>query len=443
MMKKVFLTILAAMLLLAILFTPIPQKPHREDGERIYSALTYKIVDWNEETTDGVYDATKFYWFPNNFKSIDELWTYEEQEVVHKFVATVIGYSGDLVIVEPVAGEDELQISDRIAIGTTNLANIGAKLGSDVEICYLGKVMPTCVLGISYTAQAYATKWTLADNLRHREYTGQWLDKETAKGPGYEPVSDIIITRIYSNCFFARAVIPYPYEIKVNGQLSEEWCVGDQVNCTYENTYYDEQNNKIETDLLSISISDFELEEGVAYKPVIYLYPEVETEVSVKLQLDGKLTCTYPAYNTGWKVTAAPDGTLTDAKGQIYNYLYWEGETNAQWDLTQGFCVKGEDTAAFLEDALAKLGLNRKEANEFIVYWLPLMEQNPYNIISFQTDTYTDAAQLQIAPTPDTLIRVFMAWRAADAFTELEEQELTAPERTGFTVVEWGGTQLP
>ena len=178
------------------------------------------------------------------------------------------------------------------------------------------------------------------------------------------------------------------------------------------------------------------------YKPVIYLYPEVETEVSVQLQLDGKLTCTYPAYNTGWNVTAAPDGTLTDAKGQTYNYLYWEGETNAQWNLSEGFCIKGEDTAVFLEDALAKLGLNRKEANEFIVYWLPLMEQNPYNIISFQTDSYTDSAQLQVSPTPDTLIRVFMAWKATDSFTQLKEQELTAPERTGFTVIEWGGTEV-
>ena len=437
MAKKILFLILATVLLLAVLFVPIPKSPGRDGGTREYSALTYKIVDWNRLTTDGVYDATKFYWFPNNFKSIDELWTYEEQEVIHKFVATVIEINGNSVTVEPVIGEDELQSSDRISVNAASLGDIGAEIGSDVEIYYTGGIME------SYPAQINATKWTLADNLRHREYTGQWLDKETAKGPDYAPVSDIIITRIYSNCFFARAVIPMPYEIKVNGQLSEEWCVGDQVSCTYENTYYDDQNGKIETDLLTIDISDFELEEGVCYKPVIYLYPEQEAEVSVQLQLDGKLTCTYPAYNTGWTVTAAPDGTLTDAKGQIYNYLYWEGETNAQWDLSQGFCVKGEDTAAFLEDALAKLGLNRKEANEFIVYWLPLMEQNPYNIISFQTDIYTDAAQFQIAPTPDTLIRVFMAWRAADAFTELEEQELTAPERTGFTVVEWGGTQLP
>ena len=437
MAKKILVLILATVLLLAVLFVPIPKSPYRDGGTREYSALTYKIVDWNRLTTDGVYDATKTYWFPNNFKSIDDLWADEEQEVVHKFVATVIEISGNSVLVEPVIGEEELQSSDRISVNTTNLGDIGAEVGSDVEIYYTGGIMET------YPPQINATKWTLADNLRHREYTGQWLDKETAKGPGYEPVSDIVITRIYSNCFFARAVIPYPYEIKVNGQLSEEWCVGDQVNCTYENTYYDEQNNKIETDLITIKPSDFELDPNACYKPVIYLYPEQETEVSVQLQLDGKLTCTYPAYNTGWKVTAAPDGTLTDDKGQTYNYLYWEGETKAQWDMSEGFCVKGEDTAAFLEDALAKLGLNRKEANEFIVYWLPLMEQNPYNIISFQTDTYTDAAQLQIAPTPDTLIRVFMAWNAADSFIELPQQELNAPERTGFTVVEWGGTQLP
>ncbi|MBO5954215.1 MAG: hypothetical protein J6Q53_08920 [Oscillospiraceae bacterium] len=70
------------------------------------------------------------------------------------------------------------------------------------------------------------------------------------------------------------------------------------------------------------------------------------------------------------------------------------------------------------------------------------MEGNPYNTISFQTDIYTDAAKLEITPAPDTLIRVFMAWQASDSFVELPVQELTAPERTGFAAIEWGGTQL-
>ena len=149
--------------------------------------------------------------------------------------------------------------------------------------------------------------------------------------------------------------------------------------------------------------------ETTAAKPVIYLYPESTTDITVSLDYNGELTCTYPAYSDGWTVTARPDGTLTDAKGIEYSYLYWEGETNLAYDFSKGFCVAGCDTAAFLEDALAKLGLTRREANEFIVYWLPMMEPNAYNLISFQTDIYTDNAKLTVSPAPDTEIRILMA----------------------------------
>lgn len=178
-------------------------------------------------------------------------------------------------------------------------------------------------------------------------------------------------------------------------------------------------------------------------KPVIYLYPEQEQEVSVRLDYDGKLTCTYPAYDDGWNVTAAPDGTITDESGQEYNYLYWEGDSNQEYDFSEGFCVAGENTAEFLEDALVRLGLTRREANEFIVYWLPRMEQNEYNLISFQSEAYTDHARLSIQPEPDTVIRVFMAYKPLDHYQEIPEQSLSAPERSGFTVVEWGGSELP
>lgn len=186
----------------------------------------------------------------------------------------------------------------------------------------------------------------------------------------------------------------------------------------------------------------FDIHSVMAEKPVIYLYPETETEVTVELNYQGQLTCTYPAYNGGWTVTAQPDGTLTDASGQTYNYLYWEGKGSADYDFSRGFCVKGEDTAAFLETALAKLGLTRKEANEFIVYWLPMMQENPYNIIAFQTDCYTDSAPLSITPAPDTLLRVYMAWYGSETEIFLPEQTLAAPERSGFTVVEWGGCEV-
>lgn len=191
-------------------------------------------------------------------------------------------------------------------------------------------------------------------------------------------------------------------------------------------------------------VTVLEVEERNYYyeKPVIYLYPEVETEVSVLLDYRGTLTCTYPSYGDGWRVTAKPDGTLTDAAGQIYNYLYWEGIGTVSYDFSEGFCVAGKDTAAFLEDALARLGLTRREANEFIVYWLPQMEQNPYNLISFQQEAYTESAPLTVTPAPDTLIRVFMAYQPLEMPVEIEPQSLSAPVRTGFTVVEWGGAVI-
>lgn len=184
-------------------------------------------------------------------------------------------------------------------------------------------------------------------------------------------------------------------------------------------------------------------EEPAAAKPVIYLYPEFSEEIEVKLDYAGKLTCTYPAYKDGWRVVAYPDGTLVDrATGSEYSYLFWEGVSHTEYDLSQGYVIAGEDTAEFLEATLAELGLNRTEANEFIVYWLPRMQGNAYNLISFQHERYTDAAKLTITPEPDSVLRVFMAYQALDEKIEVEEPVMEPFERNGFTVVEWGGTEI-
>ena len=184
--------------------------------------------------------------------------------------------------------------------------------------------------------------------------------------------------------------------------------------------------------------------EFVYAKPIIYLYPEEDTLCSVTLDLNGKLTCTYPAYGeNGWtNFTAKPDGTLIFPDGSEYYALYWEGLSDLAYDFSSGFCVKGEDTAAFLAEILPKLGLSAREANEFIVYWLPRMQENAYNLISFQTDVYTDNAQLNVSPAPDTCIRVFMAYKSLTAPVDLPAQTFETPERTGFTVVEWGGSEV-
>ncbi len=434
MKKKLWIIGIAVIILLAVLFVPISQGPYKDGGTREYSALTYKVVDWNRLMGNDIYTATKTYWFPDNFKSIDELWEEEAQAIVHSFSAIVVELSGDYVVVEPLSDHAEAASSDRISFSIRGFADIGAEVGSMVEVSYTGYIRET------FPAQIDAVDWSLVSMVRHN-YTEQWLDPENITTLSGSFSNDLVITQIYADCFIATPMIPLPFsEVKINGEISEKWCVGDQVLVEYEN--YRTSGNRMEADLLSIQTSTFQIDPEACYKPVIYLYPEETTQVSVSLELDGKLTCTYPAYNTSWEVIAAPDGTLTDANGQTYNYLYWEGNVHTQWDLSRGFCVKGSDTAAFLEDTLAKLGLTRREANEFIVYWLPLMEQNPYNIISFQEEAYTDAAKLNISPAPDTVIRVFMTWQASEDYVNLEPQTFTTPERAGFTVVEWGGTEL-
>ncbi len=176
-------------------------------------------------------------------------------------------------------------------------------------------------------------------------------------------------------------------------------------------------------------------------KPVIYLYPEETTDVSVKVDCD--LTVTYPSYNDGWKVTAQLDGTLTNhADGRAYSYLFWEGEGYGEMDFFEGFVVKCEDTVSFLQEKLSAMGMIPREYNEFIVYWLPYMQDNAYNLISFQWENYDVSAKLNITPEPDNMLRVFMAFKALEEPIDIPEQKLPTLQREGFTVVEWGGTEM-
>lgn len=181
---------------------------------------------------------------------------------------------------------------------------------------------------------------------------------------------------------------------------------------------------------------------GGVYKPVIYLYPQEKTEATVKLGAPEKITVSYPQYTDGWKVLAEPSGKLTDLDtGRELYSLYWEGEDTNHEVTNEGFIVEGKDAGKFLEEKLAILGLNEKEAEEFIIYWLPKMQENEYNYVRFASaDEIEKYMPLEVIPQPDTTIRILMVLRKIDEPINIVEQKLgPTPERNGFTVVEWGG----
>ena len=185
-------------------------------------------------------------------------------------------------------------------------------------------------------------------------------------------------------------------------------------------------------------------------KPIIYIYPTQEQNISVKLGNPELLTCSYPQYEDGgWDVLAKPNGDLLDLKtGKNLYSLYWEGISNKVYDYSntpelEGFVVRGEDITKFLEEKLSILGLSEREKEEFIIYWLPQMEDNKYNYIRFETiEEIEKEMPLQIEPKPDTTIRVLMDWKKLDEAIEVKEQELIPVERSGYTVVEWGASIL-
>lgn len=180
-------------------------------------------------------------------------------------------------------------------------------------------------------------------------------------------------------------------------------------------------------------------------KPIIYLYPTEETNVTVKLLKSKNLTCSYPKYQDCWNVLAKPNGDLTDLSTNRNLYsLYYESKNEENFKIEdEGFVVKGENSAEFLEEKLAILGLTEREAEEFIVYWLPKLETNKYNYIRFATsDEINQNMPLEISPKPDSTIRVLMIFKGLENPINVEEQKLTTPNRTEFVAVEWGGTEI-
>jgi len=178
-------------------------------------------------------------------------------------------------------------------------------------------------------------------------------------------------------------------------------------------------------------------------KPVIYLYPEETTDVHVEVKPTAGISISEPRYGIdGWQVRATLDSTIYNyADGKNYPYLFWEGYGTGYMMPDKGFVVPKYEVKNFLGQKLSQLGLNAKESDEFIEFWLPRMQEYKYYVISFiPKEQFDTIAPLTISPQPDTVIRVFMDYYGADNPVNVIEQILPdKPVRNGFTVVEWGG----
>ncbi len=176
-------------------------------------------------------------------------------------------------------------------------------------------------------------------------------------------------------------------------------------------------------------------------KPILYLYPEEDIDVKINFSNEGILKTTYPKYTGGWEVHVKSDGSITDENGRGYYALYWDEEYNSKEDFSTGFYVKSEDSIKFLEEKLNEIGLTEREANEFIMYWLPIMEENGNNLVHFEfTKDREKVNKINIEPKPDSMLRLGIVIKKVDKKVKIKAQKLEHFDRVGFSVVEWGGT---
>jgi len=175
----------------------------------------------------------------------------------------------------------------------------------------------------------------------------------------------------------------------------------------------------------------------VLEKPAIYLYPGVETDVHVTLEVKGAVFQAEPAYNNGWFVHVTRKGTINNER----DYLYYEAVLDEPLVFVPGsWVVKREDLQAWFDDHLADLGLNVLEIHDFKEYWLNRLTQGAYYEIALVSqDFLNENAKLVIMPVPDTVIRCLLYFIPLQETRKYVPPEVCTPRRRGFTGIEWGG----
>ena len=181
---------------------------------------------------------------------------------------------------------------------------------------------------------------------------------------------------------------------------------------------------------------------NIIHKPILYLYPQEKMNVSVTFDKEYLLETTYPKFGGSWDVEVYPDGSIYDKDGKYYYALYWDEKNTNNVKFNEGFYVEDDEAIEFLEEKLSIIGLNDRERNEFIMYWLPILEKNKKSLVYFElTEEKQKYNELKIEPKPDSLLRLTIHIKKVYRKKDIKEQYLPTFNRKGFIAVEWGGVE--
>lgn len=186
-----------------------------------------------------------------------------------------------------------------------------------------------------------------------------------------------------------------------------------------------------------------EVPRTVVWKPMLYLYAPDTMDVTVTMGQPERVSVSYPALeNNSWLVRAYPGGDLVSkSSGKRYYGLFWEGYS---WDAPvsdTGFCLSREEFGERMDSILELKGLNFREREEFITFWISRIAQ-PFVAVRFPEQAFSRAFPVQIQPAPELFLRVFATFEQRATPMHLVAPHLEAIPRPAWTAVEWGGQEI-
>lgn len=174
------------------------------------------------------------------------------------------------------------------------------------------------------------------------------------------------------------------------------------------------------------------------YKPNIYIYPNKQIELSVKISfpLGGRIVKSIPEYGEGWNINVDTNGLIDGT----YTYLFYESTQPDIWQKQYGWIIKNNELESFFRKNMEAYGFKDAEIDDFIDYWIPRLNDYAFYSIRPQTKILiNDVISLTISMEPDNLLRLFYVIKGENQIQDkLIEPAIDEFKRDGYFVTEWG-----
>lgn len=173
----------------------------------------------------------------------------------------------------------------------------------------------------------------------------------------------------------------------------------------------------------------------------LYLYTAEPTQVSIKVNNARVVSSSVPYEQEGFTVVAHPNGQLIRRDGQQVSRIDYDYVTANVSPPTRGYVVSDNDLSSMLWWYATNLGLNNRETEDFVAFWLEKLPKSQYYFMGhYNQAAVKQQLDLTISPTPDTLLQVIMYFKPLSN-PILVEAPSFAPimPRIGFVAVDFSG----